>query len=78
MASPAVAGIATLIRSQYPKLNASQVKQLILNSGLALKIKVIVSGSFSDIRNFETLSSSGKMINAYNALILAESVSNNN
>src|SRR5690606_37695033 len=34
MASPAVAGIAALIRSQYPNLKASQVKQIIIDSGL--------------------------------------------
>ena len=32
MASPAVAGIAALIMSQYPKLTAAQVKQIILDS----------------------------------------------
>ena len=38
MAAPAVAGIAALIRSQYPKLTAAQVKQVILDSGLPLTI----------------------------------------
>ena len=78
MASPAVAGIATLIMSQYPKLTAAQVKQIILDSGLPLKTKVIVAGNYYDIRPFETLSSSGKIVNAYNALILADSVSKSN
>jgi len=78
MASPAVAGIATLIMSQYPKLTAAQVKQIILDSGLPLKTKVIVAGNYYDIRPFETLSSSGRIANAYNALILADSVSKSN
>ena len=42
MASPGVAGVAALIRSQYPKLTAKQVKNVILTSGLKLKTKVIV------------------------------------
>lgn len=71
MASPAVAGIAALIRSQYPKLTAPQVKKAILDSGLPLTTKVIVGGDPSNIRPFGDLSSSQKIANAYNALILA-------
>lgn len=75
MASPAVAGVAALIRSQYPKLTAAQVKQVILDSGLALNTKVIVSGNSQDVRSFSTLSKSGRIANAYNALILADKIS---
>lgn len=75
MASPGVAGIAALIRSQYPKLTAPQVKKAILDSGLALTTKVIVGGDPSDVRPFAELSSSQKIANAYNALILADQMS---
>ncbi|NQX86988.1 MAG: S8 family serine peptidase [Flavobacteriaceae bacterium] len=71
MAAPAVAGIAALIRSQFPKLSAADVKNVILESGLPIHTKVIVGGDSNDVRAFETLSTSGKMANAYNALILA-------
>ncbi|CDF81272.1 subtilase family protein [Formosa agariphila KMM 3901] len=71
MASPAVAGVAALIRSQFPKLSAAQVKQVILDSGLPIKIKVIVGGDANNEQPFDTLSKSGKMVNAYNALIMA-------
>ncbi|KJD36702.1 peptidase S8 [Tamlana sedimentorum] len=74
MAAPAVAGVAALIRSYYPTLKASQVKQIIMDSGLALKPKVIVGGNSSDIRSFSELSKSGKIVNAYNALIMASKV----
>jgi len=75
MAAPAVAGVAALIWSQYPKLKAAQVKQIILDSGLAIKTKVIVGGNGEDIRDFGTLTKSGKMVNAYNALIMASQLS---
>lgn len=77
MAAPAVAGIAALIRSQYPQLKASQVKQIILDSGLPLTNKVVVGGDNSNVKPFKDLSKSGKIANAYNALILAAEVAKN-
>lgn len=74
MASPGVAGIAALIRSQYPKLTAPQVKKIIMDSGLSLTTKVIVGGDPSQVKPFNTLSKSQKIANAYNALILAAQV----
>lgn len=71
MAAPGVAGIAALLRSQYPSLSAAQVKQIIMDSGLALKTKVIVGGDSADVRPFSDLSKSAKIANAYNALIMA-------
>lgn len=77
MAAPAVTGIAALIRSYYPKLSAAQVKQIIMDSGLPLKAKVIVPGGSTQAKPFADLSKSGKLVNAYNALILANTVSKN-
>lgn len=74
MAAPGVAGIAALIRSQYPNLTAAQVKQVILDSGLPLTTKVVVGGDASNVKPFVELSSSGKIANAYNALILASKI----
>lgn len=71
MASPAVAGVAALVRSYYPKLTAAQVKQVILESGLPLTTKVIVGGDASNVKSFSELSKSGRIVNAYNALIMA-------
>ena len=71
MAAPAVAGIAALIRSQYPNLTAAQVKQVILDSGLPLTSKVVVGGDASNVKPFSDLSKSGKIANAFNALIMA-------
>lgn len=74
MAAPAVAGVAALIRSYYPNLKASQVKQIIMDSGLALKPKVVVGGDPSNVKPFSDLSKSGKLVNAYNALVMAAQV----
>lgn len=74
MAAPGVAGVAALIRSYYPKLSAEQVKQVILESGLSLSNKVIVGGEASDVQSFSELSKTGKIVNAYNALILASKI----
>ncbi|MBU2926737.1 S8 family peptidase [Winogradskyella psychrotolerans] len=71
MASPAVAGVAALIRSYYPKLTAAQVKQVILASGLPITTKVVVGGDSSNVKSFSDLSTTGRIVNAYNALIMA-------
>ena len=76
MAAPAVAGVAALIRSYYPKLTAAQVKQIIMESGLAIKTKVVVGGDTNNVKPFADLSKSGKIVNAYNALIMAAKMSN--
>ena len=78
MASPAVAGIAAIIRGYYPQLSAKQVKQVIMDSGLTTNATVIVGGDKSNTKKFEGLSTSGKMANLYNALILADQISKNN
>lgn len=75
MAAPAVAGVAALVWSQYPKLSAAQVKQIIMDSGLAVPSKVVVGGDANDVRSFGELSKSAKVVNAYNALIMASQLS---
>ena len=75
MAAPAVAGVAALIRSQYPKLNASQVKKIIMKSGLPVKAKVVLGGEAGKVKTLEEISTSGKIVNAYNALVMAKGVS---
>ncbi|RYG29730.1 MAG: peptidase S8, partial [Chitinophagaceae bacterium] len=75
MASPNVAGVAALIREYYPKLTAKQVKHIIMESGTPINNDVVVGGKASNRKPFSTLSVSGKIVNAYNALVLAEQVS---
>ncbi len=75
MAAPAVAGIAALIRSYYPTLSAVQVKQIIMNSGIAPQVKVIIGGPEGTEKSLTEISKSGKIANLYNAIILADQVS---
>lgn len=71
MASPNVAGVAALIRSYYPTLSAQEVKSIIMESGTTLNNTITV-GEDKHKANFKEISKSGKIINAYNALLLAE------
>lgn len=74
MASPNAAGVAALIRSYYPNLTASQVKHILMDSGTAIPSDVIL-GEAKDKKSFANASKSGKIINAYNALIMAGTMS---
>ena len=75
MAAPGVAGVAALVRSYYPKLKASQVKQILMDSGLNTKASVVIGGEQTNVGSFSGLSTSGKMVNLYNALIMADKLS---
>lgn len=74
MAAPVVAGLATLIRSYYPSLSAVQVKDIILNSVTLVKSKVRVQGADGRKKRVKLsdISVTGGVVNAYNALLLAE------
>lgn len=74
MAAPAVAGVAALVMSQYPSLTAAQVKKIILQSGLPIRAKVILAGDNAKSASLEQISTSGKIVNAYNALVMASKV----
>lgn len=75
MAAPAVSGVAAMIRSYYPRLSAEQVKQVIMDSGLSTNATVVVGGDPSNKQRFSEMSTSGKMANLYNALIMADKLS---
>ena len=74
MAAPAVAGIAALVMSQYPSLTAAQVKKIILQSGLPIKTTVVLGSEGRKSGSLNEISTSGKIANAYNALVLASKV----
>jgi cell wall-associated protease len=74
MASPNAAGVATLIRSYYPKLKASQVKHILMDSGVLLPTNVVL-GENKEVKPASESSKTAKMVNAYNALLMAEKMS---
>lgn len=75
MASPNAAGVAALIRSYYPDLKASEVKKIMMESGIPVDIPVILGGDVTNEKSFKDISVSGRMVNAYNALIMADKLS---
>ena len=82
MAAPSAAGVAALVRSYYPQLSASQVKHILMNSGIKVDFNVIKPGSKSrenpsgEKVPFSDLSVSGRIVNAYNALKMADKIVN--
>lgn len=76
MAAPEVAGVAAMIRSYYPSLSAAQVKQILMDSGLSINTQVVLGGESSNTESFSNISKSGKMVNMYNALIMADKMAN--
>ncbi|WP_162819722.1 S8 family serine peptidase [Kordia sp. SMS9] len=77
MAASITSGVAALIRSYYPNLTAAEVKQIIMESGVSYDIMVNKPSTSKEkeLVLFSSLSKSGKIVNAYNALLMAEEVS---
>lgn len=76
-AAPMVSGVAALIYSYYPNLTVSQVKHIIMDSGVeyTFPVKTPTKENKEKTTPFNELSKSGKIVNAYNALIMADSIS---
>lgn len=78
MASPMVSGLAAILRSYFPELSAAKVKECILKSSTIYPRKVYLPEEGSKKRHkirFTELSVSGGVVNAYNAVKLAEEMS---
>ncbi len=74
MASPVVSGVAALLLSYFPDMTAEQVKDVMMRSVRRIKrLKVYEPGS-SKLVNFNKLSVSGGLLNAYEAAKLAMSM----
>jgi len=72
MASPVVAGVAGALLSYYPELTAIELKDILIKSGVSYaKTKVTLPGT-SKVVPFGNLSSSGRVVNLYEAVKLAE------
>ena len=73
MATPVVAGVAALIWSYYPRLTYRQVKFCIEKSATPLNIMVTKPGTHEKVA-FSSLSSSGGIVNAYKAILIAAQI----
>lgn len=72
MASPVATGVATIIRAYFPELSAKEVKDILLESSVKYDNKVLVPGGGKKKVPFSELSATGGVINAYNAVKLAQ------
>ena len=70
MAAPVVSGVAALLWSYFPNLTPEQIIEIIIESGESYSLEVFEPGSQKKV-GFSTLSKSGKIVNAYNAVKLA-------
>ena len=76
MAAPVVSGLSALIWSYYPNLTAAQIRDIIIRSVVKVdkKIKFKTEKEESKRVYLSDISVSGGIVNAYNALKLAESL----
>jgi len=74
MASPVVSGLAALILSYYPYLQPAQVREIIMKSVTKVPHKIKFKNEKGEnVRvPFSDICVSGGIVNAYNALKLAE------
>ncbi len=74
MASPVVTGVAALLKSYFPKLTAIQLKNILLESSTKIGNKDVYIPGKTITTHFKNLSSTGGIVNAYNAIKMAESM----
>ena len=75
MASPSAAGVAALLMSYFPELTAVEVKDILMKSTRKfdnLKVQKPGGGNVE----FSQLSVSGGLVNAYEAVKMAQSLKN--
>lgn len=77
MASPVVTGLAAMLMSYYPSLNSQQIKEIITKSVITIDKKVLRPEDESEKKKevkFKKLSANGGIVNAYEAVKMAESM----
>jgi subtilisin family serine protease len=71
MASPAVAGVAALLKSYFPALTAIQIKDIILESSVKLKGQLVnIPGEKTKV-DFSELCNTAGIVNTYEAVKMA-------
>jgi len=73
MASPVVAGLSAVLKSYFPKLSAKQIKWVIEESVVKINETVKKPGTTEQVAMTE-LCHTGGIVNAYNAIKLAETI----
>ncbi len=71
MAAPVVAGVSALLLSYFPDLSATDVKDILLKSAKPIDLEVNKPGT-NDRIQFSELSQTGGIVNAYEAVKLAD------
>ena len=74
MASPVTAGVAAVLKSYFPKLTATDLKRIIMQSAQVHHTKVQTPGG-EKLVDFSTLSVSGGVVDMYEAVKLAQKAS---
>ena len=76
MAAPVVSGLAAMLMAYYPDLKAADVKRIILASSTKFPGRTVIRpGEPPMLTNFESLSGTGGVVNAYAAVKMAEAES---
>ena len=71
-------GVAALLLSYYPDLKASDVRHILMESATRYDVDIELDYDANSTVSFSKLSNSGGVLNAYNAFVLAEKISNKN
>jgi subtilisin family serine protease len=71
MAAPVVSGVAALLFSYFPELSANEIKEVILESTQPYEGEVYLPGT-KELVEFPTLSVTGGIVNAYEAVKIAQ------
>lgn len=71
MAAPVVAGISALLLSYFPDLEATEIKNILMRSAKSIDLEVIKPRSEERVK-FSELSKAGGIVNAYEAVKLAD------
>ena len=71
LASPVVTGVAALLKSYFPDLTPQKIISIMTTSGKPIGVETTEPGTENKKVNFSLLSSSGRIVNAYEAVKLA-------
>jgi subtilisin family serine protease len=74
MASPATAGVAALLMSYYPQLDAGQVRDIIKQSSRKFDGLKVKKPGTEELVEFTELSKTGGLLNAFESVKMAESL----